>query len=410
MRPSLAGRAALLLCAASLLPAAPARADTVTLTPRVFMVGKWADGMVFAGSSLWVAEAGQRTIAQLNSDNSVARRITVGRLPTKMTFAVDGAIYTLVETDNQIWQQFPKSGQGRAIGGLDGGCPVYLTSGDQYLWGLSSCGAQTRLSRIDPQGNRRSVVSLGGSATQLGVSQGKVWVNTPGAPSVVDEQSLAVRAAAIKPVPGVNLGPFTENGAKVFLGTQGGGSAHAVLAIDPATLQETARQAVDQQIAVMASDEKHVVAVGLFGKIFVLSADRLELVRVINMQLRQADPRAALILGDDLYITNNQQQGEFGALLVLSNWRPAAVVPSPQQPQQAPAPGATDCPYQVVNLGDATGIWMYQDPDLGAPKVLAVPADSKGLVADRCLANWCHVTFRGASGWVQRSRIQAYCN
>jgi hypothetical protein len=424
---SLALRAALLACVFSAALAAPALSDTVTLSPRVFPVGKWADGMVFAGSSLWVSEAGQRTIAQLNLNNTVARRITVGRLPTKMTFANDGAIYTLVETDNQIWQQFPKMAQGKAIGGLDGGCPVYLTSGDQHVFGLSSCGTQpSRLTRIDPQGNRRSVITLPGSATQLVAAHSQVWVNTPGAPSVVDEQTLAVRTAAIKPVPGVNLGPFAENGAAVFLGTQGAGNAHFVLAIDPKTLQETARQAVDQQLAVMTSDEKHVVAIGLFGKIFVLSADRLELVRVINLQLPKVDPRTALIIGDDLYITNNQQQGEFGALLVLSNWRPPAVVaqpqqtpppqppqgtPAPQPPTQPPAtPGVTDCPYQVMNIGDATGIWMYQDPDLGATKVLAVPADSKGLVADRCLANWCHVTFRGSSGWVQRSRIQAYCN
>ena len=55
--------------------------DAVTLTPRVIPVGKWAEGIVFDGSSLWVAESGQRTIAQLDLDRgNVTRRITVGRV------------------------------------------------------------------------------------------------------------------------------------------------------------------------------------------------------------------------------------------------------------------------------------------------------------------------------------------
>src|SRR5262249_29613708 len=141
---------ALLVSASLCAFATPGLGDTITLSPRAFPLGKWVSGITFAGSSLWVSEAGQRTIAQLDSNNTVVRRITVGRLPKVMEFANDGAIYTLVETDQTIWQQFPKAAQGKSIGGLDG-CASNLTSGNRFVWVLSSCQDRGGLLRIDPQ-------------------------------------------------------------------------------------------------------------------------------------------------------------------------------------------------------------------------------------------------------------------
>src|SRR5205085_6345221 len=151
-------------------------------------------------------------------------------------------------------------------------------------------------------------------------------------------------------------------------------------------------------------DDRHVVAVGNRGRVYVFSAADLELRRTIDMpgiSFRPdagAGPRSVMIQGESLYIANGQQFGENGAVLVLAGWRPAAMPASapPQQPPSAApsqpaaaAPGVIDCPYEVADVGDATGIWMYQDPDTSAPKVTAVPSDSKGLVADRCLTSWC---------------------
>jgi SH3-like domain-containing protein len=69
-----------------------------------------------------------------------------------------------------------------------------------------------------------------------------------------------------------------------------------------------------------------------------------------------------------------------------------------------------NCPYQVINTGDATGIWMYEDPDISATQVMAIPTASKGLVVDRCLTGWCHLIFHEKSGWVESSHIQPTCN
>lgn len=416
---------AALVCAGILAFSTAALSDTIS--PRVIPVGKWAEGIAFDGSSLWVAESGQRGIAQVNpAQGSIVRRVQVGRLPVNMV-SMNGAIYALVQTDKLIWEQIPGA-QGRQIGGLDG-CPQAMAGGGQYLWVLTwpGCSSETaRVMRIDPRTNARNSTGMLAEMAQAIVSyHGKAWVGHSRGPAltVIDEQSLSARTVN---VPNVSVQAMTANGAQVHIGGSigQGGAQGVVAAVNPATMQEVRRQVVDQPIAAMTDDDRYVVAVGNRGRVYVFSSGDLELRRTIDMpgiSFRPeagAGPRSALINGNDLYVVNGQQFGENGAILVLAGWRPAAAMPVQPQPSQPASPqpaappvaGATDCPYDVVNAGDSTGIWMFQDPDLSAPKVEAVPSDSKGLVADRCLTTWCHVSFRGKNGWVQRKSIKAVCN
>jgi hypothetical protein len=404
--------------------------DAVTLSPRVIAVGKWAEGIAFDGSSLWVSESGQRTIAELNLDKgNVARRITVGRLPVDMTFANDGAIYALVQTDKLLWQQFPRAAQGKAISGLDG-CPQGMTSGDKYLWVLTWVGPdcsseKSRLIRIDPRSGERSSVNIPAEqAMHLTVNQGKVWVTSSKgqALNIVDEQSMAIQQADVK---GTWLQAIAATGGNVYVGGSPANdqSRGFVAMINPSNLQELRRDTVDQMVVMMVNDEKNVVAVGDKGKIWVFSPGDLKLQRTITLSVK-FDPRAALILGDDLYLSSGQQQGENGAVLILSGWRPAplpvpAPAPNPAAPAAPSAPAAApsapaaastnDCPYQVVNVDASASLWMYEDADTGAPKVIGIPPNSRGLVADRCLRDWCHISFRGSTGWVEKRFLQAPC-
>jgi len=422
----------LLACA---LPQAPAAADTITLSPRVVPVGKWAEGVAYGGGTMWVAESGQQSIVQLNIDGSVARRITVGRLPVQVTFANDGNIYTLVQTDKLLWQQNPRQVQGRAITGLEG-CPNSLADGGRYLWVLTwpDCSSDRgRVIRIDPQtGSRASSGILAQNAGSLIAENGRVWIthDRGQALSIVDEQSLAIRKADVA---GVSLQAITASAGKIFVGGSPGFNdpRGMVVSLDPSTAQELRRQVLDQRVAVMASDEKSVVAIGDKGKIFILAPDTLELLRTVTVTGR-VDPKFALILGDDLYLTSGQHQAENGAMLILSAWRPAprpaapasppapaapTVVVSPAAPVSPPAPAAPPaaaatgdrCPYHIVNAS-AGVVWLYNDPDTDAPKVVAVAPDANGLVADRCIRDWCHVSYRGANGWAERRNLQAVCN
>ena len=422
------GVAALAL-GASIALAAPALSDQININPRVIPVGKWAEGMAFDGTTLWVAESGQRSVAQINvGQGTVMRRITVGRLPVNMGFGSDGAVYALVQTDKSIWQYFPGAPQGKQIGGLEG-CPQAMTVAPQNLvvvtW-LNCSSESARVIVVDPRTNqRRSSQVLAEMAQSVVTHEGRIFVGHTRGPalSVLDAQSLSIQKVNL---PDVSASTLTANAARLYIGGSLGQSdtQGLVVAVDPNTLREVRRQVLDQPIAFMTDDDRNVVAVGGNGRVYVFSAGNLELQRTINMPgiVFKADggPRAIMIQGNDLYITSSQQFGENGAVLVLSGWRPAAMPapapPQPMPPAPAPAPspapiaGATDCPYQVVAGPDSTGIWMYEDPDAGATKVEAVPADSKGLVADRCLTTWCHVSFRGKAGWVQRSHIKAVCN
>jgi hypothetical protein len=85
------------------------------------MLGEWVDGMVFDGSSIWVAETGQSSLAQLNATYGVARRVKLAGVPRKIDIGSDRAIYALIESDDQtrLWQQLPGSAAGKVIAGLE---------------------------------------------------------------------------------------------------------------------------------------------------------------------------------------------------------------------------------------------------------------------------------------------------
>ncbi|HLH90284.1 MAG TPA: hypothetical protein VKX28_17680 [Xanthobacteraceae bacterium] len=417
-RPTLASVAAGLGVA---LCATLAAADTITLSPRTTIrVGKWAEGLVFAGSSLWVAESGQRTIAQIE-DDKVIRRIEVGRLPVDMLFDNDGAIYTLVQTDKRIWQQFPRDTKGRAIANLEG-CPNGMTTGDTpplFVLTWPDCSSNTgRVIRVDPKSGARSSTGMLGEMSQaIFYNSGKVWVaHARGqALSVIEPGSMAVRKLDL---PGVSAWALTGSEHVLYVGGRLGENNNqgVIVSVDPATMRETHRQVVDQNIAFMTDDQDTVVAVSEKGRIYVFAAGTLQPLRTINLTTQPLGPRSVMILGDDLYVSNGQQFGENGAVLIISNWKPKAAPPSnppaptpaptpaPSNPPPAPASNAADCPSHVTQ--DA---WMYASPDEGAQKVIALPAGTRGLVPNRCLSNWCNMTYQASTGWMQRHYLQADC-
>jgi hypothetical protein len=143
---------------------------------------------------------------------------------------------------------------------------------------------------------------------------------------VVDEATLAVRTSDIdgKLGPQAFFSAFAPGPDVVYAGI-GSDTAKLVVAIDPTTLRETARATVDQTINTIVADAQHVIAFGSEGRIFVLSAGKLELQRVINLALANVEPRKAMIRNGDLLVTDFRVKNETGALLVLHGWRPAAV-------------------------------------------------------------------------------------
>ncbi len=320
------------LAALAFASAGPASSDTVTLRPSVHMLGEWVDCMVSDGSSIWVAETGQSSLAQLNASYGVARRIKLAGVPSKIDIGRDGAIYALIEGDDQtrLLRQLPGSASARVIPGLEGiRCGVTLaTGGGPFVWVLSGCSGETAvLLRINPDTTALVKVPLGpGGGGALLVRQGKVWVGIDRL-GVVDESTLDVRYADVQNKLGqqVFFSALATDAALVYAAI-GSDTTKLVLAIDPVTLQETARVAVDQTINAIAADAHNVVAVGSEGRIFVLAARTLALQRVVNLPLPGVEPRAAMIRNGNLLVTDFRVANakERGALLVLRGWRPAA--------------------------------------------------------------------------------------
>lgn len=323
----------LALCAALLASAHPARSDTITLKPRVVALGEWIDGMVSDGKSLWVVETGQRSLAQLNASLTLARRVKLGGIPDKIDVGRDGALYLLlqVEDDVKLWRQSPGNPRGKAIATLpDKSCASQLAAGGgAFVWVLGGCNGDNNaaLLRFDSTTGASAKVPLGeGSGGSLMVRQAQVWVGFDKL-SVIDEATLAVRASDIdgKLGPQAYFSAFAADAALVYAGI-GSDTTKLVVAIDPATLHETARATVDQTINAIVADAQNVVALGSEGRIFVLAARTLELQRVINLTIPHVEPRAAMIRNGDLLVTDFRldNANEKGALLVLHSWRPAA--------------------------------------------------------------------------------------
>jgi outer membrane protein assembly factor BamB len=312
-------------------------ADSITIPARAMEVGKWAEGLTFDGASIWVAESGQKSIAQVDpATGKVLRRVLVGRLPVGMATYTDGAVYSLVQTDKILWQQFPAQSGGKPFTGLPG-CPTALTAGDQAMWILSepNCSSEDSfLIRLDPRtGARTNSGSLGDSAQAILATPGKIFVAATRSPNlaIVNQKSMAIQKADI---PGVELWALAANDSQLFAGGLRGEQG-VLVAIDPASGRELQRQSVGQKIFQIAADKTHVVALSNEGSAYVFSAATLQLQRVVTVTppyggiSAGGGVRDARIIGDILYITSGQQFGENGALLALGNWRPAAAAPTP---------------------------------------------------------------------------------
>lgn len=316
-------RLALPLLLLAWVTATPAVAQERTLTPSIAKVGKWAEGIASDGSSLWVAESGQRSIVQISKAGAIVRREAVGRLPVGMV-SLDSRVYALVQTDKIVWQQ-PATGPGKRLATL-AECPEAISAGAQALWVLTwpDCSnADSRLVRIDPAtGARTQTAGLGQGGQALVVAHGKVWLgHSRGSKlSVIDVQTLAVEQHAIADA---DIFALAANRTALFAGgrlqknTEGG----FVVLIDPVSGQETKRLEFGAIIQLLVADDETLAAMTLDGVIWIISARDLSLRGKITLTTGPYRPSSGLIQDGKLVIVAQQYQGENGAVFTLSDWR-----------------------------------------------------------------------------------------
>jgi len=314
--------------APALATEAPPAEKTVTLTPKVFPVGKWAEGIAATPQGLWVAESGARAIALLDAKTGeTRRRVTVGRLPVGMVAGADGVVSALVQTDRAIWRQ-PARGRGKAIAGLPG-CPNALAQGPGVgggLWVLTmpTCSSDSvQLVRVDPKsGAQQASKALGQWGEALAAGAGVVYVAhaRPPALDIVDQKTLAVLTLDPQDL---SLWAVVAGPDRLIVGGRinSDWSKGVVASLDPKTGAERQRRLVDQMIVSLVADETSVVAVGEKGRLWVLAPNDLVVQKTIDLSTGPFKARAAVLRAGVLYVTSQEQFGDKGAVFAISGWR-----------------------------------------------------------------------------------------
>jgi hypothetical protein len=287
--------------------------------PEIIPVGKWAEGVAFDGKDLWVAESGQRTVAQVAPDGSIKRH-TVGRLPVDLLGANTGIVNVLVRTDQTIWSH--ERGKGARTIGKVPEPPAGMASGADSLFVLTwptGSSADSRVFKVNPRtGAMQPTGSLGEWGEAITAKWGKAFVaHVRGEKiSVIDQASLAVSRIAVRDASLWAIA--TDDRVLYAAGRIGGDNNRGVaVAIDPDSGRELARVTVNQRIARIAVDDKSVILVGETGTIWTAAPRTLELKGVGRLDAKPVRPSAALIQDKRLIVSVQQYEGENGALFIL---------------------------------------------------------------------------------------------
>jgi DNA-binding beta-propeller fold protein YncE len=296
-----------------------------TLVPSIIKVGKWAEGMAFDGTALWVAESGQRSIVRLAQSGAIVRYENVGRLPVSLASPADGRVYALIQTDQIVWQPVAGSTKGRAVKWI-ADCPQGLAADAQMLWVLTWPGCSStnsRVVRLNPTtGAEAQTASLGEWGQAITTSHGKVWVAhvRGGRLDAIDPLSLTVDTTIIQ---GASLWALATNRTALFSGGRMGDDNERglIVSIDPKSRREINRLLVGGLITTMTADDESLAAISDSGTIHVVSTKDFTLKSVITLSVGTYRPSSALILDDKLVIVAQEHQGENGAVFTVSDWR-----------------------------------------------------------------------------------------
>jgi hypothetical protein len=315
--------------------------DTITVTPTIHSLDSLAlmTGMVFDGTSIWVADINKQVV-RLNANYAIAQHV---HLDGDIGALAPGSGHHIYVTDPKtLWQVSRDSGAVKKIPALAmHNCNQEGIAADgPFVWIVNACEVNngstnsafsSLLLRINPHTGDRSLVTLatvGSGSTLALINQGKVWVNGDDF-SVVDANTLELKT--FHPDGTAWVGAMAANSQKVFLSAVGPDAGpQLVIAFDPSTLTETARTTIDLPLENITADDQNVVAFAE-NQIYVLSASDLALQRVIKIDptLIQTHADAMFVLNGDLLVGDDELgAGIPNRILLFHNWRPPAPAPA----------------------------------------------------------------------------------
>jgi len=304
--------------------------DTISVSPRVIPVGKWPEGIGWSGRDLWVAESGDRQIAQIDVEaGRVVRRVKVGRLPVGIFSSSGERIYVVVVTDKKIWEQ-KTGGRGHVFGQISDS-PEAVTGDASTLYVLSWMGnnyAPSRVTRYDlSTGRRLESGTLIRAGQDIAIGGGNLWtvhVSNQNRSELLRLDLSSLQLNGQTSADGT-LRKLVASDQAVFAGGYTQDGKGLVVTFDPQTGREVGRTVLDgEAVRGLILYDDYVVAIDRRGVISVLLANDLALRRTIRMDFNFGSnyPQTMALYGQSLAITTHRGIGQNGSLLIIPAWRP----------------------------------------------------------------------------------------
>ena len=292
--------------------------EELNLTPRIYPLGKWPEGVAVVGDFIWIAESGSRQIVKLDRQSgAVVAKVPVGRLPVNLVADAKGTVYSAVYTDGKLWSQ-PASGKGRSLAKFKDYF-VGIGVGEGAIFAANYTEADQRtttLSRIDPaSGKVKSSPPQTGEAGALVMAGGAPWLlYRTGELAAYDPKSLTYVAGTSS---SAFLWSLTANSQAVYAGGKTARPVGASLVVrhplgDPNAKTEKLLDG-DELILTMAATDARVAALGENGGVWILDAGDLTPLKHFNIGTR---PRSAIFADGQLYIVTMREGEDNGSLLV----------------------------------------------------------------------------------------------
>ena len=341
-------------------------ADEVEISPEVFSVGKWPEGMALIGDSLWVAESGQRTLGEFDAlSGTLIERVNCGRLPVHMA-AVEDRFYATINTDSKIWLQ-TASGNGDSIASTGSDYPEAITADETSIYVMMSIdgsSADSAAMKIDANsGKTIRSDRLGQNGADIAVGGGNLWVINnfyenealnaylsrlnPDTLEMVDRLQLGGRQSSIQ---------HSDNTLYVAGGWEEYGSLVSYDARTGEALQYADYRG--KMIAKMDVTDRFVVTADSEGTIFIHDRSTLIPQRTIHLGIEPFFAHDLIATPEALYLSAHL--GDDGAVFKVNQWQPEGIVGEGVESRLLKAESLGGV---VLNLSEADLIRLLGEPE-----------------------------------------------
>ncbi|SEO20939.1 SH3 domain-containing protein [Pseudorhodobacter antarcticus] len=283
--------------------------DDLNAIPGVIYTGTWLEGIIVDGDAVWVSESGQRTVSKLDmSSGKSLGSYKVGRLPIDVVRSSAGDTYALIATDKKV-VKIDGRGNVTSLTTLKG-YPAAMAQEGDWIWVLVEPGGNSgssQLVRIDGNtGKTRSTDLLSAGGTDIAVWNGQVWLTHAQNNLITVVDSASMRTEMIQLNDAV-MYTVASGGDAVYVGGDSGVGG-VVVRVNGQTKAETARRTFPEMILRVASHGNEVVALSISGKMWILSADDLTILREVKTQAVGASfrPSDIKIEGDTILVAAGQ--------------------------------------------------------------------------------------------------------